>query len=419
MAELPTIAPGTLLNGRYVVESHLGSGGFSQVLGARDQTTDRAVALKLLHVGATADDPRAADRLRQEAAILHTLDHPNVVSLFAFEEFNDHGLLLVMELIDGTGLNELIGQGQTLTTGRLLPLIRQLLNALEATHLAGVLHRDLKPANILVTRDLDHNEQIKLLDFGVAKAAELLDEGDSDEGITLVKTRAGNFVGTPQYSSPEAVVGDPPTEASDLFCVGLIAYEALVGKPLIQGGTPSQFINQLVFPRPFDLDPVPEPWKTWLAAMLEKSPERRTSTAAEALHELDELFGEAPPPAGDVDSDASTQSLAPPQFDDDDFPTFTASPPSVSPSQDLSLVPDDHLEATIEQPPPDMSQHLHDDDPLDQVPTNDYVAPNAPERSDNTAAPQPSKSHKSLLLSLVIAMLTLVTVLGLMVVFFL
>ena len=289
MTHPKTLQPGTIINDRYVIGSRIGSGGYGDVLAATDRSTDREVALKILHNQAAENDPRAVVRMRQEAEILRAIDHPNIVQIFEVGSF-EGGQFLVMEHIHGIGLDELFLRDGAMESDRVLNLIRQLLDALHAAHQSEILHRDLKPENILVTEADDATETIKLVDFGVAKAGVILNANDSDEGITLVKTRVGTFVGTPRYAAPEMVVGDPCGPPADLFCVGLIAYEALAGEHLLQGTTHRDFMNKLVFPRPFDLGAIDQKWHPWLGAILEKSPNRRTQTARQALQDLESLF---------------------------------------------------------------------------------------------------------------------------------
>ncbi len=308
------IEAGTVLNDRYRVEGRLGSGGFGEVLAAHDLELDRAVAVKVLHDEAELADPRAALRMRQEAEILKAIEHPNIVRIWEVGSF-EGGQFMVMERVEGKGLDELFKEEGTLPTERLLPLVRQLLWALAAAHEREVLHRDLKPENILVTRDVGR-EILKLVDFGVAKAGASLSDGNPDDAITLVKTRVGSFVGTPRYAAPEMVVGDPAGPPADLFCVGLVVYEALVGDHLIKGKTHSELMNSLVFPRPFDLSGVPEEWVRWLAPMLEKSPDHRVQTAQEALSQLDELFGKGGRPVDELEI-AETSQWEPLELDYD------------------------------------------------------------------------------------------------------
>ncbi len=293
MANHDSLTTGTVLNERYRIEEHLGAGGYSEVVAAFDLEHQRRVALKVLHERATATDPRAVARLRQEAEILRAIEHPHIVDIFDVDTFAG-GQFLVMEYVDGVGLDTVLAEQAPLSTDRLLPMIRQLLRALRAAHDTQILHRDLKPQNILVV-DGEEGESIKLVDFGVAKVNSLLNTDDPDEGVTLVRTQAGNFVGTPRYAAPEVVVGDPPAPNSDLFGVGAIAFEALTGHPLIDGKSQSELMNQLVFPRPFDLSEVPEPWPQWLAPILEKSPDQRILSADEALELMDHVFGNSDP----------------------------------------------------------------------------------------------------------------------------
>lgn len=330
MAESERLTEGSVINDRYVVESHIGTGGYSEVVAARDLSVDHRVALKVLHGEATTHDPRAVDRMRQEAEILRAIDHPNIVRIYEVDTF-EQGQFLVMEHVDGVGLDELIERHGPVAPSRLAPVVRQLLDALGAAHDTEILHRDLKPDNILIA-DGQGGETVKLVDFGVAKAGAVLNADDPEEGITLVKTRAGTFVGTPRYAAPEMVVGDPLSPATDLFCVGLIVYEALVGEPLLEGDSESELLNQLVFPRPFDLEAVPDPWAQWLELLLEKSPDHRIPTCRQALARLDALVESSPRDHGAVPEeklaapDQTTQERLP--LDDDELhPRFGDSPP--------------------------------------------------------------------------------------------
>ncbi len=317
MNDRSQIETGRIINDRYEVESRLGAGGFSEVVAATDRLGDRPVALKILRADALATDPRAAARLRQEAQILQAISHPNIVRVFDVDTFDD-GQFLVMERIDGQGLDALLSEGSTIDSDRLLAMVRQILGALQAAHSRQVLHRDLKPENILIT-EVDGVETVKLVDFGIAKAEAILNADDPDEGITLVKTRAGNFVGTPRYSAPEMIVGDPSTAASDLFCLGLVVYEALMGQPLIRGTSHNEVINQLVFPRPFDLSDLPPPWDRWLPKMVEKSPDHRFQSVQQAAQLLDELFQGST----DLDLDLPGPHQRTPEVDEDAlYPSF-------------------------------------------------------------------------------------------------
>ncbi len=277
------LAPGDLLVDRYRINEQLGSGGYGEVLAAEDTTNDRRVAIKILHADAAGRDPAALARMRQEAEILEAVDHPNIVELFDVGD-SPYGEFIVMELLDGHSLEHLIEDEGPADPDRAAPVVEQLLSALGAAHQKQVLHRDLKPENIILVADDDAptGEKAKLVDFGIAKAQELLDD-DPDEGITLVKTRGGGFVGTPRYCSPEAAVGDPAGPSADLFSLGLVVAEWLTAKPRIEGEKQNVVLSVLIQPEPLDVSDCPTDWQPWLARMIAKTPEQRYASAEQAL----------------------------------------------------------------------------------------------------------------------------------------
>lgn len=285
-----SLSPGAILADRFTIEDRLGAGGYGEVYAARDSHGPRQVALKILHHEATANDPRAVVRMRQEAEFLRAIDHPHIVRVFEVGQDPSYGEFLVMERVEGRGLNELIAEHGTLTSERVLRIGTQLLSALDASHTVGILHRDLKPENILIGEDDRGDDHLKLVDFGIAKGSTILN-AEPDEGVTLVKTRVNSFVGTSRYAAPEMVVGDPLEPSADIFCVGLVLFEALTGQALVKGSTRSALMQELVFPRPFDLSAAPESWRPWLEKALEKSPSRRFQSCEEALEALAEDFG--------------------------------------------------------------------------------------------------------------------------------
>lgn len=379
MNEARELTSGAVLDDRYRIQSPIATGGYGRVLAARDLNEDRTVALKILHGEATDNDPRAVERMRQEAEILRAVSHPNIVRVLEVGSF-DAGQFLVMEHVQGVGLDDLIERHGRLETPRLLPLVRQLLDALRAAHDTEILHRDLKPENILISTRGD-DEIVKLVDFGVAKAGAVLNADDLEEGITLVKTQSGTFVGTPQYAAPEMVVGDPPQPASDLFCVGLIVYEALVGEPLVQGGSRSELVNELVFPQPFDLEAVPARWTPWLEGLLEKSPDQRPSSAGEALRRLDETFetSESPPTDSDPPSPETEETPLEQQTTierDALHPKFADAPPVTE--TEIDGPPDFEAldEAAPASPPPASAGDLESSPPSSTDATPDDHAAN-------------------------------------------
>jgi eukaryotic-like serine/threonine-protein kinase len=321
------LAPGELLVERYRITERLGSGGYGQVLAAHDQEADRPVAVKILHPDAASRDPAALARMRQEAEILGAIDHPNVVEVLDVGQ-SDHGEFIVMELLQGPSIAELLEDEGPADADRAAPIARQLLSALASAHQKQVLHRDLKPDNILLidAGEPSEDEQAKLLDFGIAKAQELLDD-DPDEGITLVKTRAGGFVGTPRYCSPEVAVGDPAGPSSDLFSLGLVLSEWLTGSPLIEAETQTAVLAVLIRPEPLDVSGCPTAWQPWLSRMLAKSPEQRYQSADEALDSFEVLVEGS----GDGSEMAATVEQPSP-IAAGDLPTPAESSPPASPS---------------------------------------------------------------------------------------
>ncbi len=274
------LSVGEVIAERYRITEHLGSGGFGQVVAADDLHGGRRVAVKILRADAGSRDPAAVARMRQEAEILEAIDHPNIVEIYDVG-VSDQGRFMVMELLEGHSIDQVLADEGPANSQRVRPLVKQLLEALSAAHQKQVLHRDIKPENIILV-DSPDGEQAKLLDFGIAKAQELLDD-DPDEGITLVKTRGGGFVGTPRYCAPEIAVGDPADASADLFSLGLVLAEWLTGRSRIDAEKQNQVLALLIQPEPLDVCDCPELWQPWLARMIAKDPGERYASAEEAL----------------------------------------------------------------------------------------------------------------------------------------
>ncbi len=293
------LVAGAVLNGRYRIEHRLGLGGYGEVVAAHDLRDGRPVAIKILHNNATQNDPRALGRMRQEAEILRAIRHPNIVEIFDLGTCPE-GEFLVMELLEGQSIAKFLVDEGPIQAQRALPLVHQMLSALAAAHAKQVLHRDIKPDNILLCAASSSSaERAKLLDFGIAKAHRSLND-ESEDGVTMVKTRVGSFVGTPRYAAPEQAVGDPVGPESDLFSLGLVISEWLTGSPRITGERYGDVMAQLVKPSPFDLSDCPQRWQPWLERMLDKSPSRRFESAEQAI---DALVAQVP---SDLTGDTNT-----------------------------------------------------------------------------------------------------------------
>jgi serine/threonine-protein kinase len=227
--QLRTPAAARLLANRYRLIERIDEGGAGEVWRARDEKLDRDVAIKLL--GPDADDAfraRFADEARRAAAVVH----PNVVTVF--DEGRDGAdAFMVMELVPGKTLREIVAERGPLPAREVSRLIRQVAAALDAAHAAGVIHCDVKPANVIVDRE----GVAKLTDFGIARAARDRDEQE--------------LLGTARYIAPERVEGGPVTARTDVYGLGLVAYELLTGRPAFDGATSEELVRErLVGPPP-------------------------------------------------------------------------------------------------------------------------------------------------------------------------
>jgi serine/threonine-protein kinase len=228
-SDLRAPAKARLLANRYRLIARIDEGGAGEVWRARDEKLGRDVAIKLL--GPDADDAfraRFADEARRAAAVVH----PNVVTVF--DEGRDGAdAFMVMELIAGKTLREIVAERGPLPAHQVARLIRQIAAALDAAHAAGVIHCDVKPANIIVDRE----GVAKLTDFGIARAARDRDEQE--------------LLGTARYIAPERVEGGPVTPRTDVYGLGLVAYELLTGRPAFDGATSEELVRErLVGPPP-------------------------------------------------------------------------------------------------------------------------------------------------------------------------
>src|SRR6202011_2416489 len=228
-----SVAPGARL-GVYEIVAPLGAGGMGEVYRAHDTKLGRDVALKILPESFTHDPERIA-RFRREAQVLASLNHPHIGAIYGLEEANGCQFL-VLELVNGETLAQRIA-GRPLPLDEALAIARQVAGALEAAHEKGIIHRDLKPANIA----LDHDGQVKVLDFGLAKATGVASGSSVDlaNSHTLISpaamTGVGVILGTAAYMSPEQAKGRAAGKRSDVWAFGCVLYEMLTGKRAFTG----------------------------------------------------------------------------------------------------------------------------------------------------------------------------------------
>ncbi|MFN2445538.1 MAG: protein kinase [Vicinamibacterales bacterium] len=217
----------------YRVVSKLGEGGMGVVYAAADERLHRQVAIKM--VRGTGRDPQSRERLWREARAAASVSHPNVCQLYEVGEANGE-LFIAMELLEGEALSARLARGP-IPLAESVDITIAMLSALGAIHARGLVHRDLKPSNIFLTA-----HGVKLLDFGLARAVQ--EAGDQTHtNITM----AGTVMGTPHYMSPEQITGDPLDARSDLFAVGAILFELLVGKAAFPGKTAPQVFHSIVY----------------------------------------------------------------------------------------------------------------------------------------------------------------------------
>jgi len=225
-----SLEPGQVLS-HYRLQRQIGAGGMGVVWKARDITLDRDVAIKVLP-DVFSRDPERLARFEREARLLASLNHPNIATIHGLELAGDVQLL-VMELVPGVTLHERLALGP-LAVGDALPLFRQMASALKSAHGGEIIHRDLKPANIKITPD----DQVKILDFGLAKALAAEPTPTMADQSTAIQTQTGVVAGTANYLSPEQIRGDRLDARSDLFQLGIVFFLALAGKHPFDGPTP-------------------------------------------------------------------------------------------------------------------------------------------------------------------------------------
>ena len=262
---------GATLGGKYRITSRIGSGGIGAVYAAEHTALGAKVAIKVLR-GAAAADASEVARLRREARVQVSIEHPNVVRTLDLEQLPDGSIYVVMELLQGESLATRLRRKGPLGPAAAVPIFTQVCRALAAAHQQGVVHRDLKPANIFLCSD----GSVKVLDFGMSKLSEA--EQLTQDGYTL---------GTPEYMSPEQCVGAPVDQRTDLYAFGVLMYEAMTGELPIRGRSRRELLDlqQREIPVPMrqarpDL-PIPQAIEAAVMSCLRKRAAERPQNARE------------------------------------------------------------------------------------------------------------------------------------------
>lgn len=271
----------TVLGGKYRILRRIGSGGIGAVYAAEHLALGYQVAVKVLRGAAAADGAEIA-RLRREARVQVSIEHPNVVRTMDLDQMPDGSIYVVMELLQGMSLQEHLVEKGPVAPGFAIPIFLQVCRALSAAHRLGIVHRDLKPGNVFIGDD----QLVKVLDFGMSKLAEA--DALTQDGYTL---------GTPEYMSPEQCIGAPVDPRSDLYAFGVLMYEALTGELPLSAQTRRDLLDmhQRAIPEPMrerrpDLDVPPELDRIVMACLKKRAAER-----PESAQQLERLLASIPP----------------------------------------------------------------------------------------------------------------------------
>ena len=269
------------LDGRYHVLERIAGGGMGEVYRAHDAVLAREVAIKMLH-RSLAGDPGFVERFRKEARAAATLNHPHIVAVYDWGAV-DGIYYMVMEYVRGRGVRDILNANGRLAASQAADIVRQTLVALEHAHGHGIVHRDLKPENILITSD----GVVKLTDMGLARAYA--------DGTA---TRTGQVTGTVQYLAPEQIRGEPADPRSDLYSVGIVAFELLTGRLPFTGETPMSIAYKHLsdrVPPPSSFAPGISPeLDGFVTSATERDRELRPESAREMRRDLESLTPSLP-----------------------------------------------------------------------------------------------------------------------------
>lgn len=259
-----SVDPGHRLGGRYELQTLIAVGGMGEVWVAHDELLDRNVAVKVLREQFLGDEG-FLQRFRTEARNTASLSHPGIAAMYDYGEDSGSGYL-VMELVEGAPLSDLLARHGSIPADRAMTILAGTARALHAAHVTGMVHRDVKPGNILILPD----GSVKITDFGISKLA-----------TAQALTAEGMVMGTAQYLAPEQAGGARATSASDLYSLGVVGYEMLVGYRPFTGSTALEIamahVDQTVPPLPTDL---PQPATSLVMRLLSKDPTGRMRTGA-------------------------------------------------------------------------------------------------------------------------------------------
>jgi hypothetical protein len=272
--------------GQYTLEEKIGEGGMGVVYRARHALLRRPTAVKLLAPGRAGE--QAVRRFEQEVQLTSALTHPNTIAIFDFGRTPDGIFYYAMEYLDGITLEDLVAHAGAQPAARVVHILKQVCGALVEAHAIGLIHRDIKPANLMLCVRGRIPDQIKVLDFGLVKE-------HGAEAAAAGLSMSGALIGTPAYLAPEAILDPTSVDArSDLYAVGAVGYQLLVGEPVFAGKTILEICAHHLHSEPAPpsqraRSPIPVSLDRLVLRCLAKDPAARPASAAAIIAELDQL----------------------------------------------------------------------------------------------------------------------------------
>jgi len=367
-----------MMLGEYLVEERIGQGGMGVVYRARQPLIGKQVAVKLLR-GSLSSDPQSVQRLVTEAQAVNAIGHRGIIDIFSFGQLHDGRRYIVMEYLVGTPLNDYLKRTGKLTPYQTLLLLDDVVSALAAAHGAGIIHRDLKPSNLFLVQQPDNTRFVKVLDFGLSRPVRQRDDAKSSL-----------LLGTPMYMAPELIKGGEVGTWTDLYALGVMAWQMLAGQRPFEGGSAIAVMKKQVEQPPPPLlplsGPIPAPLEQWVMSLLEKDWKKRPQSTSEARQAVKRMLHAL-----------STEKTAiePPLAE-------RGKPIGAPPSQKLPKIPSDVDPQSLGRlPHPKRVIPVHEQmtDPMAPVVTDDAVT--APEAKDEdlepevpTEVPLPKRSPK-------------------------
>jgi eukaryotic-like serine/threonine-protein kinase len=276
---------GTVIADRYLIAEKLGEGGMGEVFLATHVRMGRKSAVKIMSPE-MIQDPIAVSRFNHEASNASQINHPNVAAIYDFGETREGILYLAMEYVEGEPISVLIERSGPFQVARVAEIIRQAASALSAAHTLGIVHRDLKPENVMLGKDHEQRDCVKLVDFGIAKVSRVADQN---------VTKTGFIIGTPAYMSPEQICGDALDGRSDQYSLALVAFNMLTGTLPFPGASSQEQMLMRLTDRPRTLAEMKGdvPWPKQVQRVFDRALARKADERYESANDFARELGAA------------------------------------------------------------------------------------------------------------------------------